>query len=44
MIEKLPLSMRTASLVNKRKELELKMNEVDRAITTFSRKYVYIAE
>jgi len=44
MIEKLPLSMRTTGLVNKRKELEAKMQDIERAITTFSRKYVYVAE
>ena len=44
MIEKMPISMRTDALKIKKRELEEKMKEVERAITTFSRKIVYVAE
>lgn len=39
----LPLSMRTDALKNKKNELEAKLNEVEKAIDTFSRKVVYVA-
>ena len=44
MIEKMPISMRTDALKIKKRELEEKMNDIERAITTFSRKVVYVAE
>jgi len=43
MIEKMPLSMRTEALRQRKRDLEEKTKEVERAITTFSRKFVYIA-
>ena len=43
-LEKLPLSMKTEALRQRKRELEEKMNELERAITTFSRKYVYVAD
>jgi hypothetical protein len=43
MIEKMPISMRTDALKHKKRELEEKINGVERAITTFSRKVVYVA-
>lgn len=42
-MQKMPLSMRTEALRNHKRELEEKTNEIERAITTFSRKFVYIA-
>lgn len=39
----LPLSMRTEALKNKKSELETKLTEIEKAISTFSRKVVYIA-
>jgi hypothetical protein len=38
----LPLSMRTDALRNKKRELENKLDEIEKAITTFSRKVVYV--
>lgn len=43
LIDKMPLSMRTEALRQRKRELEEKLNELERAITTFSRKIVYIA-
>jgi len=43
-IEKMPLSMRSDALKAKKREMEEKMNEIERAITTFSRKFVYVAD
>ena len=36
--------MRTDALRNKKREVENKLDEIERAITTFSRKVVYVAE
>ena len=44
MLRSLPLSMRTETLKNKKRDLEVKLVEVEKAITTFSRKVVYVAE
>ena len=43
MLQKMPISMRTQSLQEKKRGLETKLQEVERAITTFSRKKVLIA-
>lgn len=40
----LPLSMRTEALKNKKTEMENKLSEIEKAISTFSRKVVYIAD
>ena len=40
----LPLSMKTDALKNKKRELEVKLIEIERAMTTFSRKIVYIKD
>jgi Calmodulin-binding len=40
----LPLSLRTDALKAKKRELEAKLVEIERAITTFSRKVVYIKD
>ena len=40
---KLPISMKTLALQQKKAELEKKIDEIDRAIATFSRPQVYIA-
>lgn len=44
LIFSMPLSMKTEALKNKKKELEFKLIEIERAITTFSRKVVYIKD
>lgn len=44
MLINMPLSMRTDALRNKKRELENKLDELEKAITTFSRKVVYIAD
>eukprot|EP00826_Nyctotherus_ovalis_P053351 TRINITY_DN6916_c0_g2_i7.p1 TRINITY_DN6916_c0_g2~~TRINITY_DN6916_c0_g2_i7.p1 ORF type:complete len:123 (+),score=58.04 TRINITY_DN6916_c0_g2_i7:70-438(+) len=43
MIGKMPISMRTLALQQRKAELEKKVEELDRAIATFSRPKVYIA-
>lgn len=43
-LKNMPLSMRTDALKNKKRELELKLVDVEKAISTFSRKVVYVAE
>lgn len=43
MLDKLPISMKTLALEQKKKDLETKLIEVEKAITTFSRKKVFIA-
>jgi hypothetical protein len=43
MLEKLPISMRTQSLTQRKNELEDKLAEIDRAISMFSKKVVYVA-
>jgi len=40
----MPLSMKTEALKNKKHELENKLMQIERAITTFSRKTVYIKD
>ena len=40
----LPLSLKTEALKAKKRELESKLVEIERAITTFSRKVVYIKD
>lgn len=40
----MPLSMKTEALKSKKRELETKLSEIERAITTFSRKVVYIKD
>ena len=40
----LPLSLKTEALKAKKRELEAKLVEIERAITTFSRKVVYIKD
>lgn len=40
----LPLSLKTDALKAKKRELEAKLVEIERAITTFSRKIVYIKD
>ena len=40
---KMPISMRTLALQQKKAELEKKIDELDQAIQTFSRPQVYIA-
>ncbi len=42
-LQKLPLSMKTLALAQRKAELERKIDEMDKAITTFSRKEVFIA-
>jgi len=44
MMNGLPISMRSDALKQKRIEIEEKMAQVDKAITTFSRRVVYIQE
>ena len=43
-LRNMPLSMRTDALKNKKRELEEKLTDIERAINTFSRKVVYVAE
>lgn len=43
MLEKLPISMRTQALNKRKEELEAKMNEIEKAISMFSKKVVYVA-
>jgi hypothetical protein len=38
----MPISLRTMSLQNKKSEFEKKLDELDEAIRTFSRKQVFI--
>jgi hypothetical protein len=42
LLERLPISLRTISLQNRKSELEKKLDELDEAIRTFSRKQVFI--
>lgn len=44
MLFSLPLSMKTDALKTKKRELESKLVEIERAVTTFSRKIVYIKD
>ena len=43
-LRNMPLSMRTEALKNKKRELEEKLVDIEKAISTFSRKVVYVAE
>ena len=43
MLEKLPISMRTQALNKRKDELEAKLQEIDKAISMFSKKIVYVA-
>ena len=44
MLFSIPLSLKTEGLKNKKRDLELKLLEIERAVTTFSRKIVYIKQ
>lgn len=44
MLESLPISMRSENLRNQKRELEERLNDVERNITTFSRKVVFIQD
>lgn len=44
LIFSMPLSMKTEALKNKKRELEQKLSDIEKAITTFSRKVVYIKD
>ena len=44
MLQKMPLSMKTDTLKNRKREMEQKLTEIEKAITTFSRKVVYVAD
>lgn len=43
MLEKMPISLRTQAAINRKRDLENKLVEIDRAIETFSKPIVYIA-
>lgn len=43
MLEKMPLANQSLALQKRKKELEEKLNKLERAIETFSKKTVYIA-
>jgi hypothetical protein len=42
LLERMPISLKTMSLQNRKMELERKLDELDDAIRTFSRKQVFI--
>jgi hypothetical protein len=42
LIEKMPISMRTLAVQIKRKEMEKKLDEIEKGIVTFSRKQVFV--
>lgn len=42
LLEKLPITLRTKASQNKKEELEKKLTEIENAISTFSRKQVFI--
>lgn len=44
LIFSMPLTMKTEALKNKKREMESKLLDIERAITTFSRKVVYVKE
>lgn len=44
MLFAIPLSMKTDALKQRKRELEAKLLEIERAVTTFSRKVVYIKD
>lgn len=43
-LDSIPLSLKTDALKNKKRELEAKLQEIERAMITFSRKVVYIKD
>ena len=42
LLEKMPISMRTVEIQNKKAEMEKKLNEIEDGIKTFSRKQVFV--
>lgn len=42
LLEKMPITMKTMQLQNRKAELEKKLDEIEDAIRTFSRKQVFI--
>lgn len=42
LLEKMPISMRTMAIQNRKMELEKKLSEIEDAIKMFSRKQVFI--
>ena len=44
LIERLPISMRTMAVQKRKDELEEKLDEIEEAIKTFSRKQVFIKD
>ena len=44
MLEKMPITMKTMSMQNKKSELEKKLTEIEEAIKTFSKKQVFIKD
>ncbi len=42
LLEKMPITMKTMLMQNRKTELENKMTEIETAIKTFSRKQVFI--
>jgi hypothetical protein len=43
MLEKMPLGNNSLALQKRKKEIEERLNRIERAIETFSKKIVYIA-
>jgi hypothetical protein len=44
MLRSMPLSISTQNLKNRKRDLESKLVEVEKAVNTFSRKVVYVKE
>ena len=44
MLQGMPISMRSEALKQQKRELEERLSQVERAITTFSRRVVYIQD
>lgn len=44
MLEKMPITMKTMMMQNKKAELEKKLGEIEDAIKTFSKKQVFIKD
>ena len=42
LIERMPISMRTIAVQNKKQEMEKKLEEIEQGIKTFSRKQVFV--
>lgn len=42
LIEKMPISLRTLAVQNKKQEMEKKLEEIEEGIKTFSRKQVFV--